>query len=490
MYILKNAFISITRNKGRNILLGIIITVIACASAITLSIKNSASNLVDSYTDSYDLEATIGMNREKLMGNFRPGSENSDTNSEMFNNITMFTIDDIKNYADSKYVKDYYYTYSIGMNSSNIEKASNTMEPMGKNPPNDRRGNKESFISSDFTITGYSSYNAMSEFINGLYVITEGEISDDFTLNNCVINSELATVNDISVGSTITLVNPNDSSLTYDLTVTGIFNDLDESSNSPMNMFSNSSNTIITSSTVVEKILSENTGLSKSIIPTFILTDKENSTITGFEEELHSKGLSEYYQVSTNLDTINSGSKAITNLGKYATAFLIIVLIVGSIILLILNTINVRERKYEIGVLRTMGMKKTSVIFQFVSELLIVSSLGLIIGTGIGAAVSVQTANTLLANEIESSKEEIENINNNFGRGGNGNRPDFGNMEKNIMKNGMINVNEITEINAVVNFEVLLEILVIGLVLTVVSSTGAMLNISKFSPLSILKERT
>ena len=63
------------------------------------------------------------------------------------------------------------------MNSSNIEKASNTMEPMGKGPFNDRKGNKESFTSSDFTITGYSSYNAMNEFIDGLYVITEGEIT-------------------------------------------------------------------------------------------------------------------------------------------------------------------------------------------------------------------------------------------------------------------------------------------------------------------------
>ena len=30
MYLLKNAWLSITRNKGRNILIGIIIVVIAC----------------------------------------------------------------------------------------------------------------------------------------------------------------------------------------------------------------------------------------------------------------------------------------------------------------------------------------------------------------------------------------------------------------------------------------------------------------------------
>lgn len=47
MYIMENAFISISRNKGRNILIGIIITVIACASTITLAIRNTASMTVE-----------------------------------------------------------------------------------------------------------------------------------------------------------------------------------------------------------------------------------------------------------------------------------------------------------------------------------------------------------------------------------------------------------------------------------------------------------
>ena len=34
MYIIKNAFVSISRNKGRNILIGIIITVILCLLAM------------------------------------------------------------------------------------------------------------------------------------------------------------------------------------------------------------------------------------------------------------------------------------------------------------------------------------------------------------------------------------------------------------------------------------------------------------------------
>ena len=73
MYIFKNAFTSISRNKGRNILIGIIIIVISSACAITLSIRNSADKIVSAYESKYDVEATIGMDRnvlmEKLIGN-------------------------------------------------------------------------------------------------------------------------------------------------------------------------------------------------------------------------------------------------------------------------------------------------------------------------------------------------------------------------------------------------------------------------------------
>ena len=46
MYILKNAFISIKRNIGRNVLIGIIILVVSCAASVTLAIRNSANSII------------------------------------------------------------------------------------------------------------------------------------------------------------------------------------------------------------------------------------------------------------------------------------------------------------------------------------------------------------------------------------------------------------------------------------------------------------
>lgn len=66
MYILKNALVSITRNKGRNFLIGIIVVVIACAATITLAIRSSANNLIEAYENQYDITATIGINRKSI----------------------------------------------------------------------------------------------------------------------------------------------------------------------------------------------------------------------------------------------------------------------------------------------------------------------------------------------------------------------------------------------------------------------------------------
>lgn len=63
MYIMKNAFISISRNKGRNILIRIIIKVIACACTIALVIRNTANMTVEEYRNANDIVGSISFDR-------------------------------------------------------------------------------------------------------------------------------------------------------------------------------------------------------------------------------------------------------------------------------------------------------------------------------------------------------------------------------------------------------------------------------------------
>lgn len=493
MYLLKNALVSISRNRGRNILIGIIILVIASSSSISLSIRESASKLVTSYIDKYNIEATISMNRQNLMGSFEPGNNNFENNIQKFNEIESITEEQIIDYGTSDYVKDYYYTYNLSMNSSTLEKATEEIES-NSDFSFDKGGRfggikNERMGQGDFTILGYSSYQSMSDFISGKYTITQGEVSDDFTSDSCILNEELATLNNISVGDEVTLVDPNHEESTYTVTVTGIFSEKDSSDNEPMSMFSNSVNTIITNTYVISEIILESEDIRTNLNPTFILTGQD--VIDSFTEEVKEKGLDDFYQITTNLETIELGTKSIQNVSSFATTFLILTLIIGGIVLFILNLINVRERKYEIGVLRTIGMKKQYVMIQFVFELFIVSFVALLLGAGIGSVSSLPVSNQLLKSEINSSHLEQENIEQNF-KGDNFSKNDGPGRRENPFSNmnGVMKLEEITSINAIVDFEILMKLLGIGILLTLVSSISATIAISRFSPITILKERS
>lgn len=55
----------------------------------------------------------------------------------------------------------------------------------------------------------------------------------------------------------------------------------------------------------------------------------------------------------------------LNNLSKFALTLLIVVLVVGGMMLVVITLLNVRERKYEIGVLTAIGVNKVKVAAQF-----------------------------------------------------------------------------------------------------------------------------
>ena len=519
MYIFKNAWKNIIRNKSRNILLGIIVIVISCAVSVTLAIRGSANSIVDAYSEQYNIEATISTNRQKLMESFKEESSSQEDMINQFNDIENLSIEEIDNYGNSEYVSSYYYTYSVNMDGKDIKEATDSLVkettktetttkswgngmPTRPGGPSGRGGStttkkttttekifNDKAADGAFNLVGYSSYESMSEFIGGTYTITSGSVFTDITSNEAIVSSELATLNELEVGDKITMVNPYATSKTYELVISGIYEDSSESASDMRNMFSNSANKIITTSTIIEKMVNDSDKLSLVVTPTFVVDSEEDLEM--FKAEVTEKGLSEYLEVTDNLEEVTGATESIVNVRTFATTFLVITLVIGGVVLFVINMINIRERKYEIGVLRTVGMKKSLVISQFVTELLAVSIVGLMIGALCGSFVSVDLANNLLENEISNANEQVNNINKNFG----GMRPsstrgdDFKFVGNNKIS-GIVNINQIDSIEAVVDFEVLVKLLLIGIALTMFSSISACISIARFSPLTILKERS
>mgnify|MGYP003291876102 CR=1 FL=1 len=437
------------------------------------------------------------------------------------------------NYYDS--VEDFYYTLTAALNGNDEllpvtdededeEESSSNPSGFGGGmmgfPGGNMGGGKGMFSSSDFSVIGYSSDSSMTSFIDGTASILDGGtmFTEGTTEKECVISEELAIFNDLSVGDTITLTNPSLETETYQLKIVGFYT---SSSNNDfsMSMFGKSqdpANQIYMSAVALQTILDaseessttitdETTGresesaITGSISATYVLANTES--YNAFEEEVRTLGLDESYTVSSpDLQAFENSLTPLNTLSTMAGWFLIVILIIGAIILVVLNIFNVRERKYEVGVLTAMGMKKCKVAAQFMCEILIVTMIAVIIGAGIGAVSSVPVTNALLAGQVESQNSQQTQIEENLGRPGNfpgggmgggmpSDMPDMGGGKKPFENMFGQATDYITEVNSAMNLTVVLQMLGVGLLLTLVASMASVSFIMRYDPLKILANR-
>ena len=553
MYIIKNALRCIARSKGRNILIGIIALVIAVSACIGLSIRQASENAKSSALDGMRITATISYDRANAMGQMgggRPGSFggtgsfDKDQFANMMGSASSLTLEEYLKYAEATTVDDFYYTLTAYFNGSeNFSPVSDETQGSEGESEDESEGSQDSdlpsgfpggnmggilggmmgsmFSSGDFSIIGYSSDSSMTAFINGTASMVEGSMFDEGTSQLvCVISEELAMYNSLAVGDTIVISNPALDTEIYTLTICGIYSS-SENNDFSMSMFGASqdpANRIYVSATALQAILDESEANSTTITNDYGM--ESESKITGtlsatysfvdtdayyvFEEEVRTLGLSEDYTVSSSdISSFENSLAPLNTLSTMAGWFLIVILIIGGVILVVLNIFNVRERKYEVGVLTAMGMKKWKVATQFMCEILVVTMIAVMIGAAVGAVSSVPVTNALLEGQVQSQNNQQSQLEENFGRPGDfgggfpggsmGGMPsDFpGNLGGNNPFGDMLNgaADYITEVDSAMNLTVVFQMIGVGLLLTLVASAASVLFIMRYDPLKILANR-
>ena len=536
MYIIKNAFRCIARSKGRSVLIGIITLVIAISACLGLSIRQASENAKASALSGMSVTATISYDRGSMMGQIggdnrgeggRP-SFDRDQFSEMMGKASSLTLEQYQTYATAESVKDFYYTLSVSFNGSEDfepvtdeeedDSSSNQQNGMMGGFPGGMMGGMSGgrFESSDFSILGYSSDASMTEFVNGTATILDGgtmfeQGTAEYT---CVISEELALFNELAVGDTVIITNPSSEDDTYTLTICGIYSS-SQTNDFSMSMFGagqDPANRIYMSAAAVQAMVTaseakaEDDAVKSTIEATYVFADAES--YEAFDAEARALGLEDSYTISsTDLTAFESSLAPLNTLSTMAGWFLLVILIIGAIILVVLNIFNVRERKYEVGVLTAMGMKKWKVATQFICEILAVTMLAVVIGAGIGAVTSVPVTNMLLEGQVQSQTAQQSQMDNAFGRPGN---IDFGNLPSGRPSGGpsgmpskpgggmfggafenMFNsaTEYITEVDSAMNLTVVFQMLGVGLLLTLVAGAVSVLFIMRYDPLKILANR-
>lgn len=547
MFIIKNSLRCIGRSKGRNVLIGIIALVIAISACIGLSIRQAAESAKETALEGLNVTATISYNRSEAMsqmGGGRPGSSNMGGGgfpfdkgqfADMMGSASSLTLDEYEKYAEAESVQDFYYTLTAYVNGSeNFSPVTDEAEEESSSDsssssfPSGFPGGMNfggGMATGDFSIVGYSSDRSMTDFVNGTASILEGgtmfeEGTADYV---CVISEELAIYNSLSVGDTIVITNPNLETENYTLTVSGIYTS-SSNNNFSMSMFGASqdpANRIYMSANAVQAMIDASEAVSTTV------TDSNNrqkeSKLTGtldatysfanaedyyaFETQARALGLSDSYTVSsTDLTAFENSMEPLNTLSTMAGWFLVVILIIGGVILVVLNIFNVRERKYEVGVLTAMGMKKWKVAAQFMCEILVVTMLAVVIGAGIGAVCSVPVTNALLEEQVASQNNQQTQMDQNFGRpSGMGGFPggDASGFPSDMPSDMPIDMggqnpfgemfggaaDYITEVDSAMNLTVVLQMIGVGLFLTVVASAASVAFIMRYDPLKILANR-
>lgn len=520
MLTLKYALRNVSRSKGRSILIGIIIVIIAFSVCIGLCIRQSAADAKETALAELTITAQISPDREAAMekgrGGQPPGEGSFDRDAMREAMGTALNLEELQKYAEADSVQNFYYTLSASVNASgSLEAYSTSSDSDSDSSQGGFRGGMSMPDSGDFTITGYSSDDAMTDFVDGTCTIEDGAVFEEGTSEAvCIIANELAEYNNLKVGDSIKIASTEDEDDTYKLKIVGIYANSQASAQAGgmgfmggpgmaggKGGFTDPANNIYTSYNTLKAITEQYDTISGRLNGTYVVGDLD--AYETFVEEVKALGLSDEYTVSSSdLTMYEQSSRPLENLAKFAGYFLIVILLIGAIILIVLNVFATRERKYEIGVLSAIGMKKAQVAKLFLTEILIITLAGVIVGGGIGAATSVPVTNALLSSQIASQQEMRGQRDGNFGREfggempgeipgamGNGEAPEPPTGENGEMEAPKDRGGFVMEVSSAVNFVVLLELLGACIVLALVGGTVSVIAIMRYEPLQILANR-
>ncbi|WP_112181543.1 MULTISPECIES: ABC transporter permease [Paraliobacillus] len=429
MNFIKRGLLSISRKKGKSLILLAVIFILGNVISGAISIQQATDNVETNIKEKLGAAATVELDYEKL--------ENMDEEDQMTLEISNLDLELIKQIGELSYVKYYDYNLSTWLGSENVQ--SYQGEGMEEEVEVEYEG-----PSIDFMLKGIN-YAPVIDFEEGIGNLIEGRVFESGEIENgssvAIISSKLAEKNDLQIGDNITLTNE---VYSYDeetgeeklatsrdviLEVIGLFEpksaSVEESEESGEMDFMNIEyqNTIYVPNEVVSSELTyyneeymkideeyaamieaDAEALTEYYTPIFVLNNSEDSI--AFEEEVQPL-LPELYKVSNasdQYDTIAAPVKSMSKLAGYVLLVAVIatVLIIGLVVLLFL-----RDRKHELGIYLSLGERRARVVGQILIEVMVVALIGITLSLFSGNFLAQGISETLLNAEDTQSDEDM-----------------------------------------------------------------------------------
>ena len=429
----KRSWLSIKRKLGRTIILTLIFFMMANLVLAAITIKTAVAAQMDYAKSTLGGTVIIQADMSAIRESQKAEIENGGDRKEMFKEMVRPAVDvetanEIASY--SEYVKDYSYEISSSANAGDLETVETKRGGMqmpggGFNPFGGKSSSSSSSdtLEGNITISGINSYAYISAVQSESMELKDGTYFDEDTNDRALISYEFAELNELSAGDTFAIKNIyTESSIA--LTVIGIYDSSE---------FSANANTIYMNTETAAKFLSEddyNDGNYEVSNVKYYMITSENAD--EFVEKIKSDfpDLAEdNLTVAIDTSEYDSMASSIESVGSFATTILIIVIVAAIIIVTLIVTINVKDRRYEMGVLLSLGANKTNIIGQIATELLVIGTFGFILASISGSFLASKIGTSIVESQVASSTQQSER---NFGRPGTqiggGNMPSMPNM--------------------------------------------------------------
>lgn len=398
MDFIRRAWLFTKAKIGRTILLIVAFSAILIFVLSGLIINSAANISIDNAKKSAGATVSLSVNMQNVIKEAQSSATSSSSSSSSSSatategkrfNIDLPTIDEstAQKIAKLDGVKSASFTYQASASaSSGIEKVSTSSNSSSSDTQaaggfGGREGGMGGASQEDFTISGTNDLAANTTFTSS-YKMSSGraiKASDEGT-NNVVIESTLASQNSLKVGSTFVIKDSN--SKTYTMTVVGIYTTTSSSTENSIQYM----NTMYTALSVANAIKGTTGKVSNA---TYSMENPAQADT--FVKAANKLVNDSNFQVSKNDQAYQNVKSSLNNVASFARNIVLIVAIAGAIILALIVMLMVRERRFEIGVLMSLGESKIKIIGQFFFELFMV----MIVSVGIASAAGNVVGNVV-----------------------------------------------------------------------------------------------
>ena len=253
------------------------------------------------------------------------------------------------------------------------------------------------------------------------FKLTDGR---DITPDDCftaVISSVLAAHNNLSVGDTFTASYPpealppdqDETPASFDYTVVGIYDISSEQTSASNSAECDIQDNFIFTDTASQRAMHEtlsgsSTAVYSSGVAFFVKDPRQLGVIVG-----QLPGIDGYdwdgFKIIQNNKAYRDTAVPLERLSGLILTFLMVIVVISVVMLSLILVMWMRDRKYEIGILLSVGVSKAGIIAQHIAENLIIAVLAFLLAWGISSFAANRLGDVLLGGIVEQTQEPESN---------------------------------------------------------------------------------